>query len=77
MLALTFDNVADYDSIRQDDEVSIIDFESMAPGKQLQIKLSHSDGTSDIIKVNHTYNAAQIGWVKSGSALNEIREKLS
>ncbi len=77
MLALTFDKVADYDLIRQDDEVSIIDFESMAPGKQLQIKLSHSDGTSDIIKVNHTYNTAQIGWVKSGSALNEIREKLS
>jgi len=77
MLALTFANAADYDLIRQDDQVSIVGFETMAPGKPLQIKLDHADGSSDTIVVNHTYNNAQIGWVKSGSALNEIREKLS
>jgi aconitate hydratase len=77
MLALTFANAADYDLIRQDDQVSILGFETMAPGKPLQIKLDHADGSSDTIVVNHTYNDAQIGWVKSGSALNEIRQKLS
>jgi aconitate hydratase len=77
MLALTFANPADYDLIRQDDVVSIIGFENMAPGQPLQISLTHADGSADTITVNHTYNEAQIGWVKSGSALNEIREKLS
>lgn len=77
MLALTFANPADYDLIRQDDMVSILGFESMAPGQPLQIRLDHADGSVDTITVNHTYNDAQIGWVKAGSALNEIREKLS
>lgn len=77
MLALTFANPADYELIRQDDVVSLLGFETMAPGKQLQIKLDHKDGSSDTIAVNHTYNDAQIGWVRTGSALNEIRQKLS
>ena len=77
MLALTFANPADYDLVRQDDVVSIIGFETMAPGLPLQISLKHADGSTDNITVNHTYNEAQIGWVKAGSALNEIREKLS
>jgi len=75
MLALTFDNVADYDLIRQDDHVAIPDFTSMAPGEQLTVELKHSDGSSDNFKVNHTYNAAQIDWVRAGSALNKIREE--
>jgi aconitate hydratase len=77
MLALTFANPADYDLIRQDDTLSIVDFESMKPGTPLHVKLDHADGSSHTIEVNHTYNNAQIGWVKAGSALNEIREKLS
>lgn len=77
MLALTFANPADYDLIRQDDVISILGFDTMAAGKQLQIELKHADGTSDVINVNHTYNDAQIGWVRAGSALNEIREKIA
>ncbi|MGB4959259.1 MAG: aconitate hydratase, partial [Saprospiraceae bacterium] len=73
MLALTFTNGADYDKIRQDDEVSILGFDSMTPGKNLLIQLHHSDGSDDYIEVNHTYNQAQIDWVKWGSALNQIR----
>ena len=77
MLALTFADNADYDLVRQDDKISILGFETMAPGTPLQIKLAHADGSEDIITVNHTYNNAQIGWVRAGSALNEIREKLN
>ena len=76
MLGLTFDNKDDYEKVRQDDLISITDFDSMAPGKQLTIVLKHSDGTEDSFKVNHTYNAAQIEWVKSGSALNKIRKDM-
>jgi aconitate hydratase len=77
MLALTFVNPADYDKVRQDDYVDIEGFESMAPGKPLTVVLRHSDGTEDRFDVNHTYNKAQIDWVRAGSALNKIREELA
>ncbi|MEM1357981.1 MAG: aconitate hydratase [Bacteroidota bacterium] len=77
MLALTFANPADYDLFRQDDHVSIVDFADFAPGKQLTIQLTHADGSTDTVKVNHTYNDAQIGWVSAGSALNKIREDVA
>jgi aconitate hydratase len=73
MLALTFANPADYDKVRQDDQVSIQGFETFAPGNPLTIVLNHSDGTQDKFAVNHTYNDQQIEWVKAGSALNKIR----
>jgi len=76
MLALTFANPADYDKIRQDDTIEIVGFEAMAPGQPLTIALHHADGSREDIKVNHTYNQAQIEWVKAGSALNKIKETL-
>ncbi len=75
MLALTFVDKGDYDKVRQDDTVSIPNFSEMAPGKTLTVKLDHADGTSDSFEVNHSYNAAQIDWVRAGSALNKIREE--
>lgn len=77
MLALTFTNPEDYDKVRQDDLVSIVDFDEMTPGKNLKIKLTHSDGSKDVFEVAHTYNQAQIEWVKAGSALNKIRQELA
>jgi len=76
MLALTFANPADYDKIRQDDSITIEGFADMAPGKNLVIVLRHSDGNKDYIEAAHTYNQAQIDWVKCGSALNQIRAEL-
>lgn len=76
MLALTFVNPADYDLIRQDDKITIQGFDLMAPGHPLTILLQHSDSTTDTFQVAHTYNDAQISWVKSGSALNKIRQEL-
>ena len=77
MLALTFVNPADYDKVRQDDHVSIEGFETMAPGKNLTIVLDHADGTQERFAVAHTYNLAQIDWVRAGSALNKIKEELA
>ena len=74
MLALTFSNPADYDKVRQDDKVSILGFQSFAPGRQLTIVLHHSDGTQEQFTVNHSYNDQQIEWVHAGSALNKIRK---
>ena len=77
MLALTFVNPDDYDKIRQDDKVSITDFAAMAPGRNMTVQLDHADGTHESFQVAHTYNQAQIDWVRAGSALNKIREELA
>ncbi|SEQ34259.1 aconitate hydratase [Neolewinella agarilytica] len=77
MLALTFVDKDDYDKVRQDDVVTIKGFDQMAPGKNLTIKLDHHDGTNDEFEVAHTYNAAQIEWVRAGSALNKIRQDVA
>lgn len=77
MLALTFADPADYDKVRQDDAISIEGFDQMKPNEPLLVHLAHADGTKDIIKANHTYNQAQIDWVKWGSALNQIRAELN
>ncbi|MEZ4910648.1 MAG: aconitate hydratase [Saprospiraceae bacterium] len=77
MLALTFADASDYDKIRQDDAVSILGFNDMQPNKPLSVQLHHADGTDDYILANHTYNAAQIEWVKWGSALNQIRAEIN
>ena len=70
MLPLTFSDKADYDKVRPDDKVSIVGLESFQPGKQLQCVLSHSDGSSDTILLDHTFNEQQIDWFKAGIALN-------
>jgi aconitate hydratase len=77
MLALTFANKEDYDKILEDDTIDIVGLTSFAPGKTLQLKLNHADGSSDTIEVNHTYNEQQIEWFKAGGALNIIRKEFA
>ncbi|MCR8666292.1 aconitate hydratase [Aestuariibaculum sp. M13] len=72
MLGLTFANEADYDLIQEDDTFNFLDLNEFAPDKQLTLEVVHADGSKDIIKLNHTYNDAQIAWYKAGSALNLI-----
>jgi len=73
MLALTFDNEADYDKIQEDDTINFTDLTSFAAGKPLTLEFVHADGSKDSILANHTYNEAQIDWFKAGSALNMIK----
>ncbi|MGL2988313.1 aconitate hydratase [Flavobacterium sp. RSSA_27] len=72
MLALTFANELDYDTIQEDDTINFLDLTEFVPGKPLTIELVHSDGTRETILANHTYNESQIGWFVAGSALNLI-----
>jgi aconitate hydratase len=76
MLALTFANKEDYNKIQEDDQIDILGLTSFAPGKALTMVLHHSNGSSDEITVNHSYNAQQIEWFKAGGALNIIRASL-
>lgn len=75
MLALTFVNPEDYDKIQEDDTFDFLNLEGFAPNTPLQIQITHSDGTTDTILANHTYNEQQIGWFRAGSALNLIAEE--
>ncbi|MDX9750550.1 MAG: aconitate hydratase [Flavobacteriales bacterium] len=72
MLAITFADEADYDKIREDDRIDFTDLTAFAPGKPLTLVFKHSDGSSDTILCNHSYNAQQIEWYKAGSALNHL-----
>ena len=75
MLALTFQNESDYDLVQEEDLISFLDLDKFFPSKQLTIELKHSDGTIDIISLNHTYNESQIKWYDEGSALNLIKKE--
>lgn len=75
MLPLTFANPSDYDKIKEDDLVSIVGLKELAEGKQLTLIVKHKDGSTDEIKLNHTFNNNQIEWFKAGSALNLIADK--
>ncbi len=75
MLGLTFATESDYDLIQENDTFNFIDLKEFAPGKQLTLEAVHADGSKDVIKLNHTYNDAQIAWYNEGSALNLIKKE--
>ncbi|MEI6889925.1 MAG: aconitate hydratase [Bacteroidales bacterium] len=75
MLALTFANPADYDKIREDDSFDLSGLDKFAPGRPLTLTIHHAGGTTEDIRLNHTYSDLQIKWFKAGSALNYMKEK--
>lgn len=77
MLALTFADKADYDKIKEDDTIDIVGLTTFSANVPLTLVLNHADGTKEEIKVNHTYNEAQIEWFKEGGALNIIRKQVA
>jgi aconitate hydratase len=70
LLALTFRDPADYDRIREDDRVSLVGLAALAPGKPVECRIAHADGTSETISLAHSFGASQLEWFRRGSALN-------
>ena len=70
LLALTFQDSADYDKIREDDRISLTGLADMAPGKPVECVISHADGTTENLRLNHTFGESQLEWFRLGSALN-------
>ena len=70
LLALTFQDAADYDRIREDDRISLVGLADLAPGKPVECVINHSDGTSETLRLNHTFGESQLEWFRLGSALN-------
>jgi aconitate hydratase len=75
LLALTFSDPADYDKIREDDRVSLVGLAEMAPGKPVECRVAHADGTAETLPLRHTYSTAQLEWFRKGSALNLFHGK--
>ena len=73
ILALTFVDQMDYDKIREDDRISILDLQNLRPKGVVTAVLYHSDGSEEQIQLIHSYNDAQLKWFKAGSALNILR----
>jgi aconitate hydratase len=76
MLALTFQDKADYEKIQENDTIDILGLTSFAPNQPLQLVFHHADGSQDTIMANHSYNEQQIEWFKEGAALNIIRKNI-
>jgi aconitate hydratase len=70
LLALTFSDPADYDRIREDDRINLVGLRDLAPGKPVECRIAHADGTSEVIQLKHTFAASQLEWFRRGSALN-------
>lgn len=73
VLALHFNNPADYDKILEEDLIDIVGLKDLAPGKQVEMHVTHKNGSKEVIVLKHTYNAEQLKWFRAGSALNLIR----
>ena len=43
---------------------------AMAPGKPLECRVAHSDGTAESLSLDHSYSERQLTWFRAGSALN-------
>ena len=70
LLALTFQDADDYDKIREDDRISLTGLADLAPGKLVDCVITHADGASETLQLNHTFGESQLEWFRLGSALN-------
>ncbi len=77
VLAFTFVDPADYEKIREDDELSLAELDSLAPASPVSATVHHADGSEDSIELKHTLNTDQIAWFRAGSALNLLAEQES
>jgi aconitate hydratase len=74
ILPLTFADAADYEKVREDDKLSIVDIKGLSEGRPVTVRLDHTDGTNEDFPALHTLSREQITWFWAGSALNLLRK---
>ena len=47
----------------------------MAPGKPVECVVKHADGTSETLRLSHSFATSQLEWFRKGSALNLFHGK--
>jgi aconitate hydratase len=75
VLALTMTDPADYDRFREDDRVSLVGLGAMAAGQPVECRIRHADGSTETVRLNHSYSTSQLEWFRKGSALNLFHGK--
>ena len=70
LLALRFRDPADYERIREDDRLSLVELAGMAPGKPVECRVKHADGAVESLLLEHSFGPSQLEWFRAGSALN-------
>ncbi len=75
VLPLTFADPGTYDQIEEDDKLSFLGLDELAPDKPVHGEIVKPDGTTIGFETTHTLNDEQIDWFKAGSALNIIRAR--
>ena len=70
LLALAFQDPTDYDRIREEDRISLLGLAAMAAGKPVECLIRHADGTTETLRLSHSFAASQLEWFRAGSALN-------
>ena len=75
VLALIFSEPGDYEKIEEDDRLAIKGLKQFAPGGELCLEITHSNGEVQKLGLQHTYNREQIKWFQAGSALNLLRQQ--
>ena len=73
LLALAFEDPADYERVQETDRISLVGLVGLAPGKPVTCYLHRADGTHETIRLLHSFNSSQIEWFKAGAALNLLR----
>jgi aconitate hydratase len=74
LLALTFRDPGDYDKIREDDRIGVVGLSGMAPGKPIECLVTHVDGSTETLQLDHSFGKSQLAWLRLGSALNVFQE---
>jgi aconitate hydratase len=72
LLALTFEDEADYERIREEDRIDLTGLADLAEGKPVECRIAHTDGTTETLSLRHSYSASQILWFRAGAALNLV-----
>jgi aconitate hydratase len=75
VLALTFADPATYETIGEDDRISVLALVDLAPDAPVRCAVHKPDGARVEFLATHTMSDEQIEWFKAGSALNIIRSR--
>ena len=73
LLPLTFEDPADWDRVLEDDRMSLVGLNDLAPDRPVQAVLKHADGSEETLNLRHTLNDTQIAWFRAGSAMNHMK----
>lgn len=75
ILPLTFVNPSDYEKIQEGDTISLEYLQEIDPVRTINMSVSHTDGSTELIPLQHSLNLEQLSWFHAGSALNLLRMK--